>query len=65
MSYSQLYPWVMIRLLPHMPPLVFARFCNLSDAKSHSQTLKQLMPHGKFLIFLDVSLPIEQEESES
>ncbi|WP_424096850.1 hypothetical protein [Moorena producens] len=64
MSYSQLYPWVMICLLPHMPPLVFARFCNPSDAKSHSQALKQLMPHGKFLIFLDIGLPMEQDESE-
>ncbi|NEP29232.1 hypothetical protein [Moorena sp. SIO3I6] len=63
MYYGQrLYGWVMIRLLPPMPPLVFARFDNLSDAKRHSQTLKQLMPDAKFLIFLDIGLPIEQEE---
>ncbi|AOY84605.1 hypothetical protein BJP36_10265 [Moorena producens JHB] len=66
MCYSQrLYGWVMIRLLPPMPPLVFARFDNLSDAKSYSQAMKQLMPHAKFLIFFDVSLPIDQDESES
>ncbi|NEP31198.1 MULTISPECIES: hypothetical protein [Moorena] len=63
MCYSQrLYGWVMIRLLPHMPPLVFARFDNLSDAKSHSQALKQLMPDAKFLIFFDRGLPMEQDE---
>ncbi len=60
MYYGQhLYGWVMIRLLPHMRPLVFARFDNPSDAKSHSKALKQLMPDAKFLIFFDVSLPIE------
>ncbi|NEO42452.1 MAG: hypothetical protein F6J90_41505 [Moorea sp. SIOASIH] len=62
MSYSQLYRWVMICLLPHMQPLVFARFCNPSDAKSHSQAMKQLMPDAKFLIFLNIGMPIEQEE---
>ncbi|WP_198954007.1 hypothetical protein [Moorena bouillonii] len=46
----------MIRLLPPMPPVVFARFRNYSDAKGYSQTLKQLVPNAKFLIVLDRSL---------
>ncbi|NEO82395.1 MAG: hypothetical protein F6J99_42090 [Moorea sp. SIO4G3] len=48
--------WVLIRLLPPMPPVVFARFRNYSDAKGYSQTLKQLVPDAKFLIVLDRSL---------
>ncbi|NEO11886.1 MULTISPECIES: hypothetical protein [unclassified Moorena] len=63
MSYrSSLYPWVMVRLLPPMPPVVFARFRNCCDAKAYSQTLKQLVPDAKFLIIFDISLPMEQEE---
>ncbi|NEP35366.1 hypothetical protein [Moorena sp. SIO3B2] len=57
-----LYPWVMVRLLPPMPPVVFARFRNCCDAKGYSQTLKQLVPDAKFLIVLDISLPMEPEE---
>ncbi|NEP37143.1 hypothetical protein [Moorena sp. SIO3B2] len=57
-----LYPWVLVRLLPPMPPLVFARFDKLCDAKSYVQALKRLMPDAKFLIFLDISLPMDQEE---
>ncbi|NEO00604.1 MAG: hypothetical protein F6K50_35730 [Moorea sp. SIO3I7] len=57
-----LYPWVLIRLLPPMPPVVFARFRYYCDAKGYSQTLKQLLPDAKFLIILDISLPMEQEE---
>ncbi|NEP66775.1 MULTISPECIES: hypothetical protein [Moorena] len=57
-----LYPWVMIRLLPPMPPVVFARFRNCYDAKGYLQTLKQLVPDAKFLIVFDISVPIEQEE---
>ncbi|NEO39128.1 MAG: hypothetical protein F6J90_23445 [Moorea sp. SIOASIH] len=57
-----LYPWVLIRLLPPMPPVVFARFNDCSDAKGYSQTLKQLLPNAKFLIVLDISLPMEPEE---
>ncbi|NEO93118.1 MAG: hypothetical protein F6K56_23995 [Moorea sp. SIO3G5] len=56
-----LYPWVLIRLLPPMPPVVFARFHNLCDAKSYVQALKRLIPDAKFLIFLDKSLPMDQE----
>jgi len=52
----------MVRLLPPMPPVVFARFRNCCDAKGYSQTLKQLLPDAKFLIVLDISLPMEQEE---
>ncbi|NEO69580.1 hypothetical protein [Moorena sp. SIO3H5] len=63
MSYSpSLHPWVMIRLLRGRPPLVFARFCSPSDARNYSQAMKQLMPDGKFLIFLDISLPMDEEE---
>ncbi|NEP21254.1 MAG: hypothetical protein F6J94_18140 [Moorea sp. SIO1F2] len=66
MSYRpSLHPWVVIRLLRGRPPLVFARFWNPSDARSYSQAMKHLMPDGKFLIFLDISLPMEEEESES
>ena len=57
-----LYPWVLIRLLPPMPPVVFARFRYCCDAKGYGQTLKQLLPDAKFLIVLDISLPMEQEE---
>ncbi|NEQ79011.1 MAG: hypothetical protein F6K26_01710 [Moorea sp. SIO2I5] len=65
MSYSpSLHPWVLIRLLRGRPPLVFARFCSPSDARRYSQAMKQLMPDGKFLIFLDKSLPMEEEDSE-
>ncbi|NEQ84832.1 MAG: hypothetical protein F6K26_33200 [Moorea sp. SIO2I5] len=45
-----------------MPPVVFARFDNLCDAKSYVQPLKRLMPDAKFLIFLDISLPMDQQE---
>ncbi|NET63219.1 MAG: hypothetical protein F6K63_01925 [Moorea sp. SIO1G6] len=63
MSYSpSLQPWVMIRLLRGRPPLVFARFCSPSDARSYSQAMKHLMPDAKFLIFLDRSLPMDEEE---
>ncbi|NEQ88303.1 MAG: hypothetical protein F6K26_52745 [Moorea sp. SIO2I5] len=66
MSYSpSLHPWVMIRLLRGRPPLVFARFWNPSDARRYSQAMKHLMPDAKFLIFLDKSLPMEEEDSES
>nr|WP_293023074.1 MULTISPECIES: hypothetical protein [unclassified Moorena] len=51
-----LYPWVMVRLLPPMPPVVFARFRNCCDAKGYSQTLKQLVPDAKFLIIFDIPL---------
>ncbi len=50
---ERLYPWVMVRLLPPMPPVVFARFDNPADAKGYGQLLKLLMPGAKFLIFLD------------
>ncbi|WP_158069433.1 hypothetical protein [Moorena bouillonii] len=53
MSDRRLYPWVMVRLLPPMPPVVFARFDNPADAKGYVQVLKLLMPGAKFLIFLD------------
>ncbi|NEQ60939.1 MAG: hypothetical protein F6K53_27355 [Moorea sp. SIO4A1] len=56
-----LYPWVMVRLLPPMAPVVFARFDNLCDAKRYVQPLKRLIPDAKFLIFLDISLPMDQE----
>ncbi|NEQ80876.1 MAG: hypothetical protein F6K26_11665 [Moorea sp. SIO2I5] len=62
MYYQSLYPWVMVRLLPPMAPVVFARFDNLCDAKRYVQALKQLMPDAKLLIFLDKSLPMDQEE---
>ncbi|NEP28983.1 hypothetical protein [Moorena sp. SIO3I6] len=52
MSHRCLYPWVMVRLLPPMPPVVFARFDNPADAKGYVQVLKLLMPGAKFLIFL-------------
>ncbi|WP_293044768.1 hypothetical protein [Moorena sp. SIO1F2] len=52
----------MVRLLPPMPPVVFARFRYYCDAKGYSQTLKQLLPDAKFLIILDISLPMEPEE---
>ncbi|NEO81550.1 hypothetical protein [Moorena sp. SIO4G3] len=62
MYYRQsLYPWVLVRLLPPMPPVVFARFDNLCDAKRYVQPLKRLMPDAKFLIFLDISLRMDQE----
>ncbi|WP_367142241.1 hypothetical protein [Moorena sp. SIO1F2] len=51
----------MVRLLPPMAPVVFARFDNLCDAKRYVQPLKRLMPDAKFLIFLDISLPMDQE----
>ncbi|WP_198954086.1 hypothetical protein [Moorena bouillonii] len=41
----------MVRLLPPMPPVVFARFDNPADAKGYVQVLKLLMPGAKFLIF--------------
>ncbi|NEO95465.1 MAG: hypothetical protein F6K56_36875 [Moorea sp. SIO3G5] len=50
---EHLYPWVMVRLLPPMPPMVFARFDSPADAKGYVQALKLLMPGAKFLIFLD------------
>nr|WP_293120804.1 hypothetical protein [Moorena sp. SIO4G3] len=54
-----LYPWVMIRLLPRRQPVVFARFHNRSDAESYLQALKPLMPHAKFVLFFDISLPMD------
>ncbi|NEP35419.1 hypothetical protein [Moorena sp. SIO3B2] len=63
MSYRpSLYPWVMVRLLPPMPPVVFARFPNCYDAKGYLQTLKQLVPDARFLIIFDISVPMEPEE---
>ncbi|NEO48352.1 MAG: hypothetical protein F6K55_31240 [Moorea sp. SIO4A3] len=53
MSHRRLYPWVMVRLLPPMPPMVFARFDSPADAKGYVQVLKLLMPGAKFLLFLD------------
>ncbi|WP_424103099.1 hypothetical protein [Moorena producens] len=54
MSDSQhLYPWVVVRLLRPMPPVVFARFENPTDAKAYVQVLKLLMPRAKFLLFFD------------
>ncbi|NEO68278.1 hypothetical protein [Moorena sp. SIO3H5] len=50
----RLYPWVMVRLLPPMPPVVFARFENPADANGYVQVLKLLMPGVKFLIFFDL-----------
>ncbi|NEO69324.1 hypothetical protein [Moorena sp. SIO3H5] len=50
---ERLYPWVMVRLLPPKPPVVFARFDSPADAKGYVQVLKALMPGAKFLIFLD------------
>ncbi|NEO38745.1 MAG: hypothetical protein F6J90_21385 [Moorea sp. SIOASIH] len=41
----------MVRLLPPMPPVVFARFDNPADALGYVQALKALMPGAKFLIF--------------
>ncbi|EGJ29880.1 hypothetical protein LYNGBM3L_59080 [Moorena producens 3L] len=52
----------MVRLLPPMPPVVFARFPNCYDAKGYLQTLKQLVPNAKFLIIFDISVPMEPEE---
>ncbi|WP_293045846.1 hypothetical protein [Moorena sp. SIO1F2] len=43
----------MVRLLPPMPPMVFARFDSPADAKGYVQVLKALMPGAKFLLFLD------------
>ncbi|NEP37485.1 MULTISPECIES: hypothetical protein [unclassified Moorena] len=64
MSYRPcLYPWVMIRLSPRRQPVVFARFRNRSDGESYLQALKPLMPNAKFVLFFDIGLPMDQEES--
>ncbi|WP_293037142.1 hypothetical protein [Moorena sp. SIO1F2] len=44
----------MVRLLPPMAPVVFARFENPTDAKGYMQVLKLLMPGAKFLLFFDL-----------
>ncbi|WP_424103000.1 hypothetical protein [Moorena producens] len=46
--------WVVLRLLPPMPPVVFARFENPTDAKGYVQVLKLLMPGAQFLVFFDL-----------
>ncbi|WAN68589.1 hypothetical protein BJP36_40145 [Moorena producens JHB] len=51
MSHRRLYPWVMVCLLPRMPPVVFARFDNPADPNGYVQALKQLIPGAKFLLF--------------
>ncbi|HEY9596990.1 MAG TPA: hypothetical protein V6D33_04920 [Cyanophyceae cyanobacterium] len=52
---TQLRPWCIIRPLPHMQHSIVARFQRRSDAESHLQVLRQLLPNTGHTIMFDVT----------
>jgi len=52
-SQAPLYPWAIARLLPNMQRTIVGRFRSRSDADGHLQCLRQLIPHGSFVVVFD------------
>ena len=56
MTYKhQLSPWCIIRHKPNLQHLVVARCRRRSDAESHLQVLRRLMPTLTFSIIFDIT----------
>ncbi|HBY75615.1 MAG TPA: hypothetical protein DEG47_01055 [Cyanobacteria bacterium UBA11148] len=56
MTYKkQLFPWCIIRHLPKMQRIVVCRYRRRSDAESHLQILRQLMPTLSLTIIFDIT----------
>lgn len=53
---TQLRPWCIIRPLPNMQQNIVARFRRRSDAESHLQVLRQLLPNTNHTIMFDLTL---------
>jgi hypothetical protein len=61
---DQLYPWCIIRPLPHLQRRVVARFRRRHEAEAHLQVIKRLVPHITYSIIFDpVSEPEKSDDS--
>jgi hypothetical protein len=58
-SQARLYPWAIARLLPNMQRTIVGRFRSRSDADGHLPCLRQLIPHGSFVVVFDCQADIE------
>jgi hypothetical protein len=52
---TRLFPWCIIRPLPNMRQTIVARFRRRSDAESHLQILRQLLPTAPHTIIFDAT----------
>ena len=50
---AKLHPWCIVRLLPKMQRVVVGRVRIGNDADDHVRSLKQLIPHGQFIVMFD------------
>ncbi len=53
---ERLNPWVLVRLLPNMQRLTVGQFCSRSDADSHLQILRRLIPNAKFVVMFNADI---------
>ncbi|MBW4467122.1 MAG: hypothetical protein KME07_16985 [Pegethrix bostrychoides GSE-TBD4-15B] len=51
--YNRLHPWCVIRCLPKAQTLIVARFRKRGDADNYLNTLRRLMPNGRFELMFD------------
>lgn len=52
---TQLHPWCIIRLQANLQQTIVARFRRRSDAESHLQILRQLLPNTPHTIIFDIT----------
>ncbi|MBD0267854.1 MAG: hypothetical protein ICV77_06110 [Cyanobacteria bacterium Co-bin8] len=51
---DRLYPWCIIRLLPHCQRITVARFRKRSAAEEHVKVLRRLIPSAIFVVLFEV-----------
>ncbi len=61
---TRLFPWCIIRPVPDMRQTIVARFRRRSEAESHLQILKQLLPTAPHTIIFDATPYSPDEDGE-